>query len=599
MITALIMMGLLGLIVGGGLAIASKVFYVYVDPKIEAIEGALPGANCGGCGYPGCSATAMAISSGKASANVCVAGGPDVASAIAAILGVAVEGKEPDIAKPGCNYGISKADVKYVYNGLIDCKAAALFDGGMKVCTIGCLGLGTCVSVCQFNALSMGDDGLPVVNEKLCTGCGACERACPKHIIKLSSVTRRILEEYTTNDCTTPCQRACPAGINIREYIKQIALGDNHRAVQVIKERNPFPTVIGKICPQPCQSECRRKFVDEPVSINFLKLFCADFEKDQNKRILPFCAPKTNRKVAIIGGGVEGLSTAFFLARLGHLPEVFEATDKLGGLLRVAIEKERLPLEILDWDIQGIVEIGVTTHLNKIVGQDITIPSLLKDGFSAVFLASGGWDSRLAIGGLSKIEKAIPSTYLLIDLIKGQTQISCGENVVIYGGRDIAANILTDAEKMCKELGAKKITILNEVITRLIGDGNNLTYVESKNSTIPCNTLILSSGRLPEVIFIASEGTHEKWEGILIGTQQLTDYSAAIKAIGGGRMAAAYIHKAMYGIDLSLPENVLTPKTEVQNIDKVENVYKNTCQKIAQTEAKRCLQCGLICYEHS
>ncbi|MGA6925431.1 MAG: RnfABCDGE type electron transport complex subunit B [Desulfosarcina sp.] len=223
MTIAIILMGGLGLVVGIGLALASKVFYVYVDPKIVSIEEVLPGANCGGCGLPGCSANAEAIVAGKASPNSCVAAGDEVALAIAGILGVSVEAKEPDIALPGCTYGVPDAAVKYRYDGLNDCRAAALLAGGMKVCNIGCLGLGTCAAACPFGAIVMGPRGLPVVDEVKCTGCGTCERICPKHIITLSSVTRRILKEYTTDDCTTPCQRACPAGINISRYIQQIA----------------------------------------------------------------------------------------------------------------------------------------------------------------------------------------------------------------------------------------------------------------------------------------------------------------------------------------------------------------------------------------
>ena len=157
------------------------------------------------------------------------------------------------------------------------------------------------------------------------------------------------MREYTTEECTTPCQRSCPAGINIREYIRQIVLGNNRRAVQVIKERNPFPAVIGRICPRPCELDCRRNYVDEPVAINYLKRFAADFEKESGERILPYKAPVSGRSVAVVGGGVEGLSAAFFTARLGHDTTVFEAGPKLGGLLRSAIAKERLPEEILDW----------------------------------------------------------------------------------------------------------------------------------------------------------------------------------------------------------------------------------------------------------
>ena len=164
MLGGLLVMGGLGMVVGVGLALASKIFYVYVDPKVEAVDDALPGANCGGCGLPGCSSNAVAIVDGKASPASCVAGGPELAEEIAGIMGVKVEAREPDIARPGCTYGVQDADLKYIYNGVFDCRAAALLNGGAKECPIGCLGLGTCVKACPFDALSMGPDNLPVVD---------------------------------------------------------------------------------------------------------------------------------------------------------------------------------------------------------------------------------------------------------------------------------------------------------------------------------------------------------------------------------------------------------------------------------------------------
>ena len=120
MLGGILLMGGLGMAVGIGLALASKIFYVWVDPKVEAIDEALPGANCGGCGLPGCSANAEAIASGKASASSCVAGGPEIAAEIAEIMGVKLEAREPDIAKPGCSYGVQVADLKYSYDGMLD-----------------------------------------------------------------------------------------------------------------------------------------------------------------------------------------------------------------------------------------------------------------------------------------------------------------------------------------------------------------------------------------------------------------------------------------------------------------------------------------------
>jgi NADPH-dependent glutamate synthase beta subunit-like oxidoreductase len=617
MTIAIILMGGLGLLVGIGLAAASKVFYVYVDPKIVAVEDALPGANCGGCGLPGCSANAEAIVAGKASPNSCVAAGDETALAIAAILGVSVEAKEPDIALPGCTYGVADADVKYTYDGLNDCRAAALLAGGMKVCNIGCLGLGTCAAACPFDAIVMGPQGLPVVDEVKCTGCGTCERVCPKHIITLSSVTRRILKEYTSEDCTTPCQRACPAGINISQYIRQIADGDYHGSVQTIKERNPFPTVIGRICPRPCENDCRRKYVDEPVAINFLKRFAADYERTQNERIQPFKAPDTGRRIAVAGGGVEGLSAAFFAARLGHAATVFEGTDRLGGLLNTAISKCRLPESILTWDIDGILEMGVEARTGQMLGRDVTVAGLLDDGYEAVLLASGGWDSRLARGAEKAVETPLPGGCLLLDLLRsgkdGHGAVSCSADTVILGGEGLAGETLAKArstgastvtfifrdppdEAAASALTAAGAQVVSGGVIRLFGDGESLTGIEvidavsGETSHLQAQTLVFSAGRFPELVFTRPAGedqrgttawtavppykqsAHAEEVGVFTRGDALTDFSGAIKAIGAGRRAAATIHKLIYDLPLDLPGNVLKPDTAIQNVDHVDAV---------------------------
>jgi formate dehydrogenase beta subunit len=593
---------------------------------------------------------------GTSAPNSCVAAGPEVAQAIASIMGVEIKAVEPDIALPGCYFGVQHADTKYTYNGLDDCRAVALFGGGMKVCTIGCLGLGTCARACPFGAISMGANNLPIVDEKKCTGCGTCERVCPKHIINLSSVTRRIIREYTTEECTTPCQRACPAGINIREYIRQISLGNNHRAVQVIKERNPFPAVIGRICPRPCELECRRNLIDEPVAINYLKRYAADFEKDSGNRILPYKAPATGRKIAVIGGGVQGLSTAFFVARLGHEPTIYEATAKLGGLLRSAISKDRLPEEILAWDIQGILDMGVKVETEKIMGRDFTLASLIKEGYEAVFLAAGGWDSRLARGAAADIELTIPGVCMLVDLIRFGSQLQnfpIESDVVIAGGGKLAL----DAAKICRDLGAETITVIfrekwedspvteedlskpgmagikliyNAAVNRLAGKADRLEQVEYiegdtlKKIVIPAQNLVFASGRFPELIFVrpktevdeiedaaGAESTPDlslDWEGVQVYKQPafkdevglfaegdvLADYSAAIKAIGAGRRAAASIHQIMHGISPTVTDNVLTPQSIIQNVYEVEKVEASQRQIMPICSGKELEVCGEI-----
>jgi NADPH-dependent glutamate synthase beta subunit-like oxidoreductase len=678
MTEALIMMGGLGLAIGLMLAVAAKVFYVYVDPQVEAVSSVLPGANCGGCGKPGCAANAEAIVAGQAAPNSCVAAGPEVAEAIAGLLGVAVTAMEPNIARPGCYFGVEKADTRFVYQGLDDCRAAAVLSGGMKVCTIGCIGLGTCVRTCPFSAIHMGPEGLPVVDPQRCTGCGACERVCPKHIINLSSVTRRILREYTVEECTTPCQRACPAGIDIREYIRQIALGDYLRAVQVIKERNPFPAVIGRICPRPCETECRRQLADESVAINYLKRFAADFEKQGGQRVQPYRAPSTGRRIAVVGGGVEGLSAAFFSARLGHSATVFEAAPRLGGMLRSAIARERLPEEILDWDIQGILDLGVTAETGKALGKEISVGSLLEGGYEAVFLATGGWDSRLARGTGASVEPAIPGTFLLVDLLRAGAGLPAalppGSEAVIYGGGRLAL----EAGRRCRDLGARAVTILFRepwdkspitdaevaaagienlsirhaaAVQKLFGEAGQLTGLEvAENGSDPAyrlnaQTLILSAGRLPEMIFVPSApaptpeqgepAATSDWEGILPYKQPwyrsqsglyaegdvISDFSAAIKAIGAGRRAAVSIHQVISGISPQLSEKVIDPAASIQNISWVENIKRfprqimpvcsgadavpcvelerGFSEDAARKEAGRCLQCGLICYRQA
>lgn len=180
-----IVMGGLGIVFGSLLAFASKKFYVEVDERQTQIRALLPGANCGGCGFPGCDGYAEACVSGTAKPNKCAAGGPDVAAKIAEILGVAAEAAEPMVAYVKCRGSIDKTLKDCVYIGFDDCRSAAVVPGrGPAACAFGCLGYGTCVKVCAFGAIKIAD-GLAVVDQEKCVACGACVEECPRGVITL------------------------------------------------------------------------------------------------------------------------------------------------------------------------------------------------------------------------------------------------------------------------------------------------------------------------------------------------------------------------------------------------------------------------------
>lgn len=174
----------LGVVLGLLLALSAKVFAVKTDPRIEEITEALPGANCGGCGYSGCAGFAAAVVKGEAPPNACRAGGEKSAAAIGAVMGIEVRALEPMRAEVLCSGACGKAKEKCSYEGAQDCIAADRMYGGAKACPAGCMGLGTCVEVCRYDALKVVD-GVAQVDPQKCVGCGACTRICPKHLIEL------------------------------------------------------------------------------------------------------------------------------------------------------------------------------------------------------------------------------------------------------------------------------------------------------------------------------------------------------------------------------------------------------------------------------
>jgi RnfABCDGE-type electron transport complex B subunit len=185
-VVATVSMGAVGAILATGLAVASVAFKTETDPRVEQLLEVLPGANCGACGYPGCQGLAGAMVMGTAPAGACVVGGAKVAAQVAQILGVEVgELPERRLARLLCQGGRAEAVDRAAYQGLADCRAAGLVQGGPKGCSYGCLSFGNCVAACTFNALHLGADGLPVVDEGRCTACGRCVTACPRGLFTI------------------------------------------------------------------------------------------------------------------------------------------------------------------------------------------------------------------------------------------------------------------------------------------------------------------------------------------------------------------------------------------------------------------------------
>jgi len=181
---SLALLGGLGAVFGLILAFAAKKFAVESDPRVDRIEGVLPGANCGACGYPGCRGVAEAIVEGRAPATVCPVGKTAVASQVAEIMGVAAGSVEPKRAMLLCNGGCEECPDRFVYAGLADCVAAPRLAGGPKGCESGCLGRGTCVAKCPFGAIHINRRGLAEISPN-CTGCGICVNSCPRGLLAL------------------------------------------------------------------------------------------------------------------------------------------------------------------------------------------------------------------------------------------------------------------------------------------------------------------------------------------------------------------------------------------------------------------------------
>ncbi|MGA9260597.1 MAG: FAD-dependent oxidoreductase [Desulfobacterales bacterium] len=305
------------------------------------------------------------------------------------------------------------------------------------------------------------------VKEGICTGCGECANVCPvslsnewdvglgerKAIGRAFPQAIPITFNIEKKD-RAPCVTTCPAGINVQGYVQLIGQGKYREAVQLIMERLPLPGVLGRVCPHPCETQCRRAEIDTAVAIRNLKRFAAD-QVDLSELPLPDITER-KEKIAVVGSGPAGLTVAYYLRLKGYQITVFEALEVLGGMLRVGIPDYRLPPDILDREIGHLLRHGIAVQTGKRLGRDFSLPDLEQQGFDAVFLAIG---AHLGLGtgiaGEDEFGGVINAVEFLREVNLGSRRRP-GDRVVVVGG----GNVAVDAARVAKRLGSESVSIV-------------------------------------------------------------------------------------------------------------------------------------------
>ncbi len=256
-------------------------------------------------------------------------------------------------------------------------------------------------------------------------------------------------------DCKAPCNLTCPGQINVQGYIAHVAKGQYEEALRLVMERNPFPFSVGRVCPRFCETRCRRILVDESVSINHLKRFVADWAM-ANKVDLKIPREKhTGKRIAVIGGGPSGLSAAYFLARKGHDVTVLESSPKLGGMLRYGLPEYKIPSDVLDYEINMILRMGINVRLSQKWGVDFTLQELREQGFDSILISTGTpVDESLDIPGCA-LPKVVKAGKFLRDVNEGKVK-DYGRSAVVFGGNNIA---METARSLIRS-GVDEVTII-------------------------------------------------------------------------------------------------------------------------------------------
>ncbi len=456
------------------------------------------------------------------------------------------------------------------------------------------------------------------VDLEKCNGCGLCSEACtvrlPDMFNKGLSERKAIYIDYPQavplvyaidKRGIPPCRATCPAGMNVQGYIALIREGKYKEAVQLMRQDMPFPAVCGRVCFHPCEAECERGKVDDPIAIRDLKRFASKYELE-NGVDLPEVSEKRDEKVAIVGAGPSGLTAAYELAQKGFKVTVYESLPKPGGMLRYAIPAYRLPKDVLEKEIQFIEDLGVEIKTNMALGKDITLEGLKKD-YNSVLIAIGTQKNRSMELPGEETPGVIQALSFLNDVNSKREARLSGTVAVVGGG-----NVAIDAARCACRMGAEKVNLLYRrsreempayhydvvkaeeegVDFHLLINPVGFHAKNGKVSSVECikmelgepdasgrrrpvpikgseylmdvDTVILAIGQMPERedipsdvsvtkgdLIIADETTLEtNQKGVFASGDIVIGPSTVIDAIAAGKRAAESIERYLNGVDL-------------------------------------------------
>lgn len=490
------------------------------------------------------------------------------------------------------------------------------------------------------------------VDESKCVGCGDCANACTVQVdnefdqgmSKRKAIyipfPQAVPLKYTVHKRgKSPCKLACPTKTNVQGYVALIREKKFREALELVKKAHPFPGICGRICTHPCEQNCKRGEVDDPLAISTLKRFIADLEVTYDDApILPKPKEKKPQKVAIIGGGPAGLTAAYNLTLEGYHTKVFEALPVLGGMLWVGIPPYRLPREVIQREIDDILSLGVEVEMNTPIGENIKLEDLQKK-YDAIFIAAGAHKPfELEISGEEFDGVHHGVTFMRKLNLKEPLEVK--ERVAVIGG----GNTAMDCARSARRLGAKEVYVLyrrsrNEMPvdakeveeaekegvkflfltspTRILGDdGKTVSKIEcikmelgkaddsgrrrpipirDSEFTIDVDMVIPAISQAPDISFLPEEAQFEmtRWDrlavnpitlmtnqpGIFAGGDFVTGPSSVIKAIAAGERAAIAIDKYLQGVE-NLEESMKAEELpDISDLIDVSNVKKEVRRK--------------------